>query len=66
MGSENTENRRKKPQVRRERPTRRTFTIGEQLRAKLGDDAFTTLEGRMLLRTARPRSQRKRGGRGGK
>lgn len=53
-----TETTKKKP-VRRERPTRRTFTVGEQLRAKLGDDAFTTLEGRMMLRTARPRSKKR-------
>lgn len=59
MTSETTENRRSKPQVRRERPTRRTFTVGEQLRAKLGDDAFTTLEGRMMLRTARPRGKKR-------
>lgn len=59
MPAETTESRRSKPQVRRERPTRRTFTVGEQLRAKLGDDAFTTLEGRMMLRTARPRSKKR-------
>lgn len=57
MPAETTESRRSK--VRRERPTRRTFTVGEQLRAKLGDDAFTTLEGRMMLRTARPRSKKR-------
>jgi hypothetical protein len=44
------------------RNPRRTFTVGEQLLAKLGPDKFSALEGRLAART---RSPRKRGGRRG-
>lgn len=41
------------------RNPRRTFTIGEQLRAKLGDDKFSALEGKLAARTRTRRGGRK-------
>lgn len=41
------------------RNPRRTFTVGEQLLAKLGPDKFSALEGRLAARTRSPRRGRR-------
>jgi hypothetical protein len=45
---------------RTQRNPRRTFTVGEQLLAKLGPDKFSALEGRLAARTRSPRKRGRR------
>jgi hypothetical protein len=67
MTTEQTKKRRTVPAVRHEaarvRNPRRTFTVGEQMLAKLGPDKFSAFEGRLAART---RPERKRGSRKGR